>query len=483
MDFETQFKLHAAHPLDNRYSEKMREIFALKRWYKYNWGVEAGLARAQARMGIIPQLYADVITKAVDYAKPEAVLIYEAEKFHDLMAMVLALVDACEEVDPAHGKEAGGKVHLLATSYDIEDPAQVLRILDAYKIVKEEAIEFKDNLIEAALTYRDLSCIGRTHGQQAVTITFGFKNANYASDVQKQIDNLDFQISRIKGKFSGAVGAYNASRVIKTASGEIVDGRVLEQLVGEELGIPMEPISTQIVGRAPYADMLSALATLGESVEKYALEIRELSRQEILEVREGTTKKQVGSSTMVHKKNPINSENICSLVRLLRANTIVAHENIALMHERDLTNSGNERAIIYENFAYLDEILIRAKKVIKNLDIYPENMLRNIYTTRGLVMGEAVMTMLANRGMSRQEAHEKLRVATRQAEDDKVHFIDKLKTMDDVTNLISPEEFKNLKKPENYTGYASEQCIDMAVVLWGPEKTADFLKELEKSKE
>lgn len=455
----------ASHPLDYRYGKDTRPIFDEEEWYMYNWKVEAALARTHAKMNIIEQKHADIITKAVNYAKPEKVREYENTTDHDLMAMVLSLADACIEVDNLDGKEAGGKVHLAATSYDIEDCAQVLRIKDAYKIIRTKAEKVRDTFVEMAIKYKDVPCIGRTHAQQAVPITFGFKYANYANDLQKQIDNMDYQMSRIKGKFSGAVGAYNTLTKLKTINGNTVDSQKLEDMLGAELGIEMEDISTQVVGRAPYADLMSALATTGEVIEKYALEIRELSRQEILEVREGTKKKQVGSSTMVHKKNPINSENACSLSRIIRALTIVAHENIALMHERDLTNSANERVIIYESFGFLDEILTRAEKVTKNLEVYQENIYKNLYTTNGLVMGEAVMTELAERGMGRQDAHELLRVATREAEEQKMNFIEKLKTMNSVTKLISKEELDQFK-PENYTGEASSKCIEIAEKLW-----------------
>jgi len=467
----------ASHPLEARYAKDTRPIFEEEHWYKCNWLVEAALARTQAKMNIIKPEHAEIITKAVAYAKPEKVRAYEAELEHDLMAMVRALADACEEVDSVYGKEAGGDIHKAATSFDIEDCAQVLRIREAYKIVKEKAVKVRDTFLEMTLSYKDTPCIGRTHAQQAVPITFGFKFANYANDLQKQIWNMDYQMNRIKGKFSGAVGAYNALTKLKTLDGKPVDSQKLEDMLGKELGIEMEDISTQVVGRAPYADLLSALATTGEVLERYAKEVRELSRQEILEVREGTKKKQVGSSTMPHKKNPINSENICSLVRKLRSNTMVAHENIALWHERDLTNSGNERDIIYENFAYLDEILTRAEKVARGLEVYPKNMFKNLYTTNGLVMSEAVMMELSDRGMSRQVAHELIRVATREAEEKEINFIEKLKTMEEVTKVIHIEELEQFK-PENYTGEASNKCMEISTKLWGSESVKKFLETL-----
>jgi len=472
----------ASHPLDYRYGERVRPIFTEDKWYRYNWEVEAGLARAYSKLGVIRPEVAAVITKAVDLADPEKVRKYEKETEHDLQAMVLALGDACREIckdtNPELGAIAAGKIHLGATSYDIEDNAQLLRIKDAYKIIREQAVIVQDIFVEKALKYRNTPCVGRTHGQHAVPMTFGFKFANYANDMQKEIENMDYQVSRIKGKFSGAIGAYNSSNKVRTLSGEPVNSQKLEDLVGEELGIKMEDISTQVVGRGPYAGLISALAVTGEILEKYSLEIRELSRTEIREVREKMGEKQVGSSTMFWKKNPINTENMGSLVRPLRANTIVAHENVALWHERDLTNSANERIIIYESFGYLDEILKRAEKVTTKLEIFPERMLKNLNLTHGLIVGEEVMTELTNRGMSRQVAHEMLRKIAMELDKNETDFIDKLKTIKEVTDLISAEELNKLR-PENYIGEAPDKCIEIAVKLWGKERVREHIEKTE----
>jgi len=456
----------ASHPIDYRYGKDVRPIFDEEAWYKFCWRVEGALARVESRLGLFPKDLANIITDAIDTASPQKVREYEKIGDHDLMAMVKALADACllvDKVDPKLAKEAAGQVHRAATSYDIEDTAQVVRLLEAYNIIRQKAITVRDAFLEKAVNFAKTPCIGRTHGQHAVPITFGFKYANYANDLQKQIANLDHQMARVKGKFSGAVGAYNSFSRLP------IDSEWLEELIGEEFDIQMEDISTQVVSRAPYADLIESMASLGGVLEKHALEIRELARPEILEAREPKKDKQVGSSAMPHKRNPIKSENICSLAILLRKNTSAALELIALMHERDLTNSAAERAIFPEQFAYLDEILKNTLYVVTGLEVFPQNMLRNLYLTKGLIMSEEVLTLMADRGMNRQDAHELLRVASLQVEAEGTDLIAKLKTMPEVTNYIPINELDKLK-PKCYTGRAAEKTMEIVKKLWSNDR-------------
>lgn len=478
---ETEAYFEASHPLDYRYAKDTRPVFTEGRWYGYNWTVETALARVQAyKLGMFSTKVADTIAVAAEWLKKNIktaalrVRKREEETGHDLMSMVEVLAEACVEIMQADdpelklekdlelGKEAAGRIHELATSYDIEDTAQVLRLLDAYKIICPKITTTIDAFVEKAVTYASTPCIGRTHGQHAVPTTFGFKYANFAHELKQQLDNLDYQMHRIKGKFSGAVGAYNAA----TAAG--VDGRTLERLIGEELGIEMADISTQVVARAPYADLVQALASTGEVLERHAKEIRNLARTEIGEVREPARKRHIGSSTMPHKKhlrNPVNSENVCGLARKLRANVHVANENVALEHERDLTNSGPERDIFFEQFGYLDEMLTRTRRVTKNLEVFPDRMLRNLHMTHGIIMDEQVMTIMTERGANRQETHTLMTRAVDESVAEGVDFITKLKGMPEVTKLISPEELEKLT-PEGYKGKAPEVALEIAGKFW-----------------
>lgn len=425
-------------PLDFRYGrDEIKKIFSEESRLAYWLMVEGKLAEAHAYVGNISKEAAEEIkSKAnLNYVKLSRVKKIEKEIHHDVMAMVKALAEQCK-----YGKY----VHLGATSYDIVDTSNALQIKDALKIIKKQLIELDKILINLARKYRDVIMIGRTHGQHALPITFGFKMAVFASEIHRHIKRLE-NVEKIiaVGKISGAVG-----------SGAAFGGKFFEiqSFIMKELGLGVEMPATQIVGRDRYIDLFSFLANLASSLEKFATEIRNLQRSEIGEVEEFFEEKQVGSSTMPHKRNPITCEQICGLARIIRSNVIPAWENAIQWHERDLCNSSSERFMIPHSLVLTDWILYQSIKVFSNLRIYPERMEENIQISKGLPMAEAVMIAMVEKGMSRQEAHELLRKYSMEAREKNIHLKEILARGGWKEKLNLDELFN----PENYIGKAKE---------------------------
>ena len=312
-------------PLEFRYGrEEIKKIFSEESKLSYLLKVEASLAKAHAILGNIPEEAGkEIAVKAnLKYVKLERVKEIEREIRHDVMAVVKALAEQCK-----YGKY----VHLGATSYDIVDTANALQIIDALSIIENEMVKLVKTLANLALKHKSTIMIGRTHGQHALPITFGLKMAVYATEVGRHIQRLRRVKEEISfGKMAGAVGT-GASFGDKFFE--------IQKIVMEELGLNAELPATQIVGRDRYIELLSFLANVAVSMEKFATEIRNLQRTEIAEVEEFFEEKQVGSSTMPHKRNPVICEQICGLARIIRSNVVPAWENAIQWHERDLCNS------------------------------------------------------------------------------------------------------------------------------------------------
>ncbi|ADT83978.1 adenylosuccinate lyase [Thermococcus barophilus] len=435
----------AVHPIDYRYgSEEMRKIWEEENKLQKLLDVEAALARAHAKVGNIPKKSAEVISEKANtkYVKLERVKEIEAEIHHDIMAVVKALSEVCGE----HGKY----VHLGATSNDIIDTANALLIKDSLGIVLKDLRELRTILKELAKKHKHTACIGRTHGQHAVPTTYGMKFAIWLDEIQRHIERIEQAKERILvGQMSGAVGTM-------ASFGE--KGLQVQRLVMEDLGLKPARISNQIIQRDIYAELVMILALIASTLDKIALEVRNLQRTEILEVSEPFGKKQVGSSTMPHKRNPIRSEKICGLARIIYSNVIPALLNNPLWHERDLTNSSVERVILPETFMLLDEMLKNMKKVLSGLEFFPENIKRNLYLTNNLIMAEPLMLKLTEKGMGRQEAHEVVRQIAMKAFYEKRDLIEIAKENEVVREYLDDEDFKGLK-PENYIGLAP-QIVD-----------------------
>ncbi len=430
-------------PLDFRYGrEEMKKKFNEETRLLYQLRAEAALANAHAAAGNIAPWHAKVISEKanLEHVTIERVREIEKEIHHDVMAMVKALAEVCGD--------SGKYVHLGATSYDIVDSAHVIQMKEGLEIIEEDIVALKKSIASLAEKYKDTVMLGRTHGQYALPITFGLKMAVFASEMERQRKRIQACKEEIAvGKISGAVG-----------SGAAIGKKFFEiqELVIKELGLNAEIPSTQIVGRDRFIAVLSTLSNISCSLEKFATEIRNLQRNEIGEVAEAFEKKQVGSSTMPHKRNPILCEQICGLTRVTRIMLMPAWENAIQWHERDLCNSSSERFIIPHAFILTDWILVQMEKVFSNLEVYPEKMKENIEKSKGLPLAEAVMMLLVKKGMSRQEAHELLRIFSLQAMKEEKHLRDVLIENKKILSLLSREEIKDGLDPEKYLGEAKK---------------------------
>ena len=438
----------AVHPIDYRYgSEEMRRIWEEENKLQRLLDVEAALARAHAKLGNIPEESARIISERANtgWVKPERVREIEGEIHHDIMAVVKALSEVCGE----HGKY----VHLGATSNDIIDTASALLIKESLELIERYLIELRDVLMKLAEEHKYTVCIGRTHGQHAVPTTYGMKFALWLDEVQRHIERLEEIKGRVLvGKMRGAVG---------TAASFGENALEIERLVMEDLGLRPALITNQLVPRDLYAELVMFLALVASTLDKIGLEIRNLQRTEILEMSEPFGEKQVGSSTMPHKRNPIRTEKVCGLARILYSNVIPALLNNPLWHERDLTNSSVERVILPESFVLLDEMLRVTIRVLKGLEFFPENVERNLYLTKNLIMAEPLMLKLTERGMGRQEAHELVRQLAMKAFSEGRDFLEIVKETDEVREYLTESDLDSLR-PENYIGMAPE-IVDMVL--------------------
>jgi len=428
------------HPIDNRYgSVEMRKIFDEEERLNKMLLVEGAIAKAHSQLGHIPKESGEEIYKKANtnYVSLERMKEIENEINHDIMALVLSLSEQCGE----HGKY----VHLGATSNDINDSATALQFVEAFKIIFSDLLKLEIILMDLSKKYRDTVCVGRTHGQHAIPTTYGMKFAIYLDEIRRSIDRLEFSYSNVCGKISGAVGTMASYK----------DGPEMQKKVGEILGIKMAKISNQVVSRDIYADVMFPLASLASTLDKIALEIRNLQRTEIMEIAEGFGKKQVGSSTMPNKKNPVTCEKICGLARVIYSNVFPALMNNPLWHERDLTNSSCERVIHPESFILIDEMLKGMIKVLSTLVFNEANIKKNLGLTGYSNLAEVLMLKLVEKGMGRQDAHETMRVVSMK---DGL-FIDNVKQESKITDLLSNSEIDAALNPENYIGYA-KQIVD-----------------------
>ncbi len=438
-------------PIDFRYGRpKMKSIFEEDTRLQRLLDVEAALARAEAAAGVIPANAAKEITKHATTKDVTAARVGELEKEtrHDIMAVVLGLTEAS-------GSEAGRFVHFGATSNDISDTATALQLRDAITVLDEDLEGLARSLADLAKRHRRTVMLGRTHGQAATPITFGLKMAVYAAEVERHRERLVEMTKRVVvGKMSGAVG-----------TGAAFGPKALEiqAAVMGDLGVGVDEASTQVVGRDRYAEFIAVLANIASSLEKFATEVRNLQRNEIGEAAEAfEAKKQVGSSTMAQKENPINAENVVSLARIVRSLVIPAYENVALWHERDLTNSASERILIPHACVLLDEMLARSTEVFRTLRVYPDRMKQNLEATRGQVMSESVMIALTRKGMGRQEAHRLVRDIAMKARTKDMHLKDALIADKRVRAVLSEKEIEEAMRPERYIGQ-SEAIVTSVV--------------------
>ena len=444
-------------PLDFRYGRReMKMIFSEESRLEHLLKVEAALARAHAKLGTIPVDDAKIISqkanlKFVTLAQVNAI---ERETKHDLMAVVRAL-------SSVSGK-AGKYVHLGATSYDIVDTAIALQIKSAIVLLEFSLSSAIKNISAIADEHKGTIMLGRTHGQAAVPITFGLKLSVFAMEFYRHLERLSETKHRIcVGKFSGAVGT-------GAALGE--QSLKLQELVMADLELGTELAATQIVNRDRHVEFVSVLINIATSVEKLANEIRNLARSELQEVAEAfDVKKQVGSSTMAHKRNPITSENISGLARIVRGFIIPTYENALQWHERDLANSSSERFIIPHTCILVDYILMKLSDLMQDLKVSPDNMRRNLDRAGGVIMAEAVMQALTNKGMARDEAYTLVRKAAVDTAQSGLPYREVLLKNNKITKTLNHTELNHALDPKNYIG-ASKSVVAKVVKIINTSK-------------
>jgi adenylosuccinate lyase len=433
-------------PIDTgRYgTPEMLKIFEEETRVQKLLDVEAALALAHAEVGNISKKDAEKIASmaSTKYVKVDRVKAIEKEIKHDIASLVRALSEVCGP--------SGAYVHLGATSYDIVDTANALQLKDALDIIEKKLADFKAILQKQALQHKDTVMIGRTHGQHALPITLGFKFAVWGYEINRHLERLNESKKRILvGKVSGAVG---------TQAGLGEHAEQIQELVMKRLGLRAAEISTQIVQRDRYAELVCIYGMVASSLENFATEIRELQRPEIAEVFESfEAKKQVGSSTMPHKQNPETCERVCGLARIVRSLSTPALEDMVTWHERDLTQSSAERFILPESCILLDYILNLMCNIVANLRVDSERMLANLSLTQGRAMSESVMMALTKKDVNRQEAHEMLRKLTIQSALEKKDFKQVLLEDALVSSKLSEKEIDQALNPKNYLGTAIKQ--------------------------
>lgn len=435
----------------------MASIWEEESRLEYQLKVEAALARAHAKVGNIPEDVAKEISckASCKHVTLRRVKEIEDEIHHDVMAIVMALTETCDG-------GAGRYVHLGATSNDITDTALSMQLRDSLTLLRREAIVVRNVLLDHAVERRNLVCIGRTHGQHALPTTFGLKFAMWACEMQRNIQRLEEASERVcVGKMTGAVGTQSALGP---------RGLEIQHLVMGDLGLGEPLVTNQVLQRDRHSDYIFCLAQIVTTLDKIFTEIRNLQRTEINEVREGFRKKQVGSSTMPSKRNPMRSERICGLARVVRAMVEPQLLCNVLWHERDLTNSSCERVVIPEATMYLYYALCLGEEVLRGIVFELENIECNLGITKGLIMAERVMMLLTEKGVGRQDAHSLVRNASMKAMADGSGFAQALKSDEKISEVLTDEEIDAAMDPKTYIGTAGEQVdrvIKMAKESWG----------------
>ena len=398
-----------------------QDEFKYKTWLL----IEILACEARSEMGEIPKEDVGVIKAKANFDVKRVLEIEETTK-HDVIAF---LTNVAEYVGPE-----SRHIHYGMTSSDILDTTLSFQMKTAGELLLKRLIELKASLKARALEHKNTICVGRSHGIHAEPTTMGLKFALWYEENKRNISRLENAIKDIStGQISGAVGTF-----------EHLSPKV-EEYVCKKMGLNPEPISTQVIQRDRHANFLTTLAIIGASLEKIAIEIRHLQRTEVLEAEEYFSKGQKGSSAMPHKRNPIVSERITGLARVLRSNSMAALEDVALWHERDISHSSVERIIVPDSCIALDYMLDLMNKLIKNLLVYPENMIKNLNITRGLVFSQTVLLKLVSKGVSREDAYKMVQTSAMQVwADEGKNLLAELSKSDEVLKYLTKEELNNI---------------------------------------
>lgn len=438
----------AIHPIEFRYgTPEMKEIWESENKLQRMLDVESALAQAEGKLGIIPQEVADEIAAKAntDFVKLERVNEIEAQTKHDIGALVKGLGEVCEN-------NAGEYVHFGATSNDVIDSSNSLLIRDSIEIIEDKLKTLTELLLKLAVENKDKVAIGRTHGQHALPITYGMKFGLWADELHRQYDRLEHARKNVcVAMMDGAVGT-------TAALGE--DGWDIHKTVAEILELPAASITNQVVQRDNHVEFIMVLANIASTLDKIALEIRNLQRTEIMEVGEYfDPEKQMGSSTMPHKMNPITAERICGVARIIKSYVNAALDNNPLWHERDLTNSSCERIMLPESCILTDYILNLTIKLMSNLVFYDENIERNLNLTNGLIMAERLMAELTRAGMGKQTAYGIVRANAIKANKEGKLLSDLILQDSEVQKYLTKEDVDEIMNPHTYIG-SSQRIIE-----------------------
>ncbi|MFZ1290823.1 MAG: adenylosuccinate lyase [Melioribacteraceae bacterium] len=395
--------------------------FKFSTWLK----IEILACEARTEMGEIPNYDLQVIKSKANF-NVKRILEIEEETKHDVIAF---LTNVAEYIGPE-----SRHIHYGMTSSDILDTTLSYQMKAAGEILLDDLLKLKSVLKKRAIEHKKTVCVGRSHGIHAEPTTFGLKFALWYEETKRNIKRLESAIETISvGQISGAVGTFDHL------------SPKVEEYVCAKMGLKPAPVSTQVIQRDRHAEYISTLAIIGATLEKISIEIRHLQRTEVLEAEEYFSKGQKGSSAMPHKRNPIVSERITGLARLLRGNATAALENVSLWHERDISHSSVERIIVPDSTIILDYMLNLMINLIDNLLIYPENAIENLNKTRGLIFSQKVLLKLVEKGATREDAYKMVQTSAMKVWQDKSSNLEnELNSSEELKKYLSSKEIKSI---------------------------------------
>ena len=401
----------------------MTHIWSDENKFRCWLAVEIAASQVLARFGLVPQTAADAIRDRANFSV-DRILEIEAEVKHDVIAFTTAVA---EHIGPE-----SRWLHFGLTSTDVVDTAQAVQLKAASTVIRSGIVSLSEVLRRRAIEFKHTPTIGRTHGIHAEPTTFGLKLLLWYAEMQRNLLRFDAAAEDLRvGKLSGAVGTF----------GHLDPAQ--EESICTELGLRPDSIATQVVQRDRHAAYISTLAVLCSTLDKIATEIRHLQRTEVREVEEFFSEKQKGSSAMPHKRNPIASEQISGLARVVRANAQVALENVALWHERDISHSSAERIILPDTTTLADYLLTKTTGLIEKLLVYPRRMLRNLESTGGLIFSGQLLLELAAAGMSREDAYARVQLHAMRSWKEELNFRDEISADPEITRRLSPDQLNS----------------------------------------
>ncbi|MGN0031334.1 MAG: adenylosuccinate lyase [Candidatus Gastranaerophilaceae bacterium] len=414
-----------------RYSRKeISKIWELNSKFDYYLQVELAVCDAYAELGTIPKDAAQQIRESAKFSI-ERIDEIEKEVRHDVIAFLTCVNESLGDL--------GRYVHIGMTSSDVIDTAFALQIKDSAAIILEDLNKTISTLKNLAKQHKDTICIGRSHGIHAEIMTYGVKLCSWIDILERQRQNFIHAAEQIRvGQISGPVGTYS------NISPEV------EKITCKNLGLKPAKISTQIIARDYHAYFMQSLALIASVIEQFATEIRHLQRTEVLELEEGFAKGQKGSSAMPHKKNPVLSENLCGLARVVRSNSIAALENIPLWHERDISHSSAERIIFPDSLILVDFMLNRFNNIMENIVIHKDNMLKNTNKFGGIVYSQKALLSLVEKGLTREDAYKIIQRNALDAFENHGNFKTNLINDKEVTNILSEDEIEKIFNEQEF---------------------------------